>query len=164
MYFLGSIFLHMKALNCGKISQNFSTWQFFLHKYNLWYLWQIWALLLITSSLFLPCWESILVPIMNFFDFLQATLAGAWLSTLVWLGALAFMIIQKYLSSIQWCHCLYKSNTPPCQPYRKKGLKALNHPITKGWAVEIQGILKGAWGELTGHTLHTPCFIIPWPP
>merc|ERR1712004_367815 len=26
----------------------------------------------------------------------EATLAGAWLSTLVWLGALAFMIIQKY--------------------------------------------------------------------
>ena len=23
---------------------NFPTWQFFLHKYNLWYLWQIWAL------------------------------------------------------------------------------------------------------------------------
>ena len=31
--------------NFSKISQNFSTWQFFLHKYNLWYLWQIWALL-----------------------------------------------------------------------------------------------------------------------
>ena len=61
MYFLGSIFLHMKARklwqnlpkfpkffkNFSKfpnISQNFSTWQFFLHKYNLWYLWQIWAL------------------------------------------------------------------------------------------------------------------------
>jgi len=26
----------------------------------------------------------------------EATLAGAWLSTFVWLGALAFMIIQKY--------------------------------------------------------------------
>ena len=25
-------------------SWNFSTWQFFLQKYNLWYLWQIWAL------------------------------------------------------------------------------------------------------------------------
>ena len=30
--------------NFSKISQNFSTWQFFLHKYNLWHLWQIWAL------------------------------------------------------------------------------------------------------------------------
>ena len=28
-----------------KISQNCSTWQFFLHKYNLWYLWLLWALL-----------------------------------------------------------------------------------------------------------------------
>jgi len=27
---------------------------------------------------------------------IEATLAGAWLSTFVWLGALAFMIIQKY--------------------------------------------------------------------
>ena len=61
MYFLGSIFLHMKARklwqnlpkfpkisqnfpNFSKISQNFSTWQFFSHQYNLWYLWQIWAL------------------------------------------------------------------------------------------------------------------------
>ena len=51
MYFLGSIFLHMKVRklwqNLPKFpicSQNFSTWQFFLHKYNLWYLWQIWAL------------------------------------------------------------------------------------------------------------------------
>jgi len=25
--------------------QNFSTWQFFLHEYNSWYLWQIWALI-----------------------------------------------------------------------------------------------------------------------
>ena len=25
--------------------RNFSTWPIFLHKYNLWYLWQIWALL-----------------------------------------------------------------------------------------------------------------------
>ena len=25
-------------------SWNFSTWQFFLHEYNSWYLWQIWAL------------------------------------------------------------------------------------------------------------------------
>ena len=51
MYFLGSIFLHMKACKLWqnlpkflKISQNFSTWHFFLYKYNLWYLWQIWAL------------------------------------------------------------------------------------------------------------------------
>ena len=58
LYFLGSIFLHMKARKLWqnlpkfpkisqkfpKFSQNFSTWQFFLHKYNLWYLWQIWAL------------------------------------------------------------------------------------------------------------------------
>ena len=27
-----------------KFSQYFSLWQFFLNKYNLWYLWQIWAL------------------------------------------------------------------------------------------------------------------------
>ena len=26
-------------------SWNFSTWQLFLHRYNLWYLWQIWALI-----------------------------------------------------------------------------------------------------------------------
>ena len=58
MNFFGSIFLHMKAgklwqnlpkfpkifQNFSKISQNISTWQFFLHKYYLWYLWQIWAL------------------------------------------------------------------------------------------------------------------------
>ena len=61
MYFLGSIFLHMKARKLWqnlpkfpkisqnfpkflKISQNFSTWKFFPHKYNLWYLLQIWAL------------------------------------------------------------------------------------------------------------------------
>ena len=51
MYFWAQFFSTLKRVNCGKnfpkfpnFSQNFSTWQFFLHKYNLWYLWQIWAL------------------------------------------------------------------------------------------------------------------------
>ena len=59
MYFLGSIFLPMKA---RKLWQNFPKFPnfsqnvpkflhmtIFLHKYNLWYLWQIWALFLLLS-------------------------------------------------------------------------------------------------------------------
>ena len=52
--FWAHFFATWKRVNCGKISQNFTkflkisqnffTWQFFLHKYNFWYLWQIWAL------------------------------------------------------------------------------------------------------------------------
>ena len=33
---------------------NFSTWQIFLHKYDLWYLWQIWALIAFSGPVRLP--------------------------------------------------------------------------------------------------------------
>ena len=45
MYFLGSIFLHMKACKLWQNLPKFLHMTIFLHKYNLWYLWQIWALL-----------------------------------------------------------------------------------------------------------------------
>ena len=48
--FRAQFFSKWKRVNCGKISQNFFTWQFFLHKYNLWYLWFLWQLWALFSS------------------------------------------------------------------------------------------------------------------
>ena len=43
--FWAQFFSTWKLVNCVKISQNFSTWQFFsTNIVILWYLWQIWAL------------------------------------------------------------------------------------------------------------------------
>ena len=47
-----SIKLHKLFKNFYKI-KNFSTWQIFLHRYNLWYLWQIWGLALVQQKSFL---------------------------------------------------------------------------------------------------------------
>ena len=67
--FWAQFFFTWKYVNWGKISknfpifflskfprfsQNFSTWQYFLYTYNLWYLWQIWALRDITNC-FIRC-------------------------------------------------------------------------------------------------------------
>ena len=54
-------------------------------------------------------------------------------------------------------------------PHRKKApftdkdmnLEALTQPITKVNYSKEREFGKGAWGELTGYTLNTPCFMIP---
>ena len=40
-------------------------------------------------------------------------------------------------------------------------LEALTQPITKVNYSKEREFGKGAWGELTGYTLNTPCFMIP---
>ena len=45
--------------------------------------------------------------------------------------------------------------------FEDMNLEALTQPITKVNYSKEREFGKGAWGELTGYTLNTPCFMIP---